>query len=543
MQNGQNNQRSDTGERMRRARQERLEAFPGAFERRFESGEKPSALRERIAAKNSAKAVQGSANSSFKPETEPVTGAEADELHAAREELLNELEQPAEAVTGREMDEKRLEKERKKAEKRAAREEKALRKQIKRDEAKLMRQEAGALKKEQREALEIDATNEHLQQEAERLEAQEAKLEAREAKRQAKLEAREAKEAAKLEEREAREAALLEEREAKQAAKLEEAAIRNDAKERRRELREQQKQERRAQREQQRLEDIESGAAARRKNALFIILALLLVAGFFVFVYFYATVDTISVRGNSRFTPEEIVNLSGLYTGRNIFLYDLDEAKAGVEKNTYIRCKKISRLFPNELLIQVDERKEFAAITASGGTASIIDREGTVLDVGRRGDTEGLITVLGMGSMGQTTGTNIGSDKTALRPWVLLEIFRAAGDRCSEISVIDVSNTASLRIVTANGVTVMLGDSVDVQQKIGYMFKALEKVDPERAPVTLYIYGSGKADISYPTPTPTPEPTPEPTPDPRETPEPDTTAEPDETDAGETELPEATEAP
>ena len=343
-----------------------------------------------------------------------------------------------------------------------------------------------------------------------------------------KAEKRSRREAEKAEKLMQREEEKAERRELREAAKADKAALRGDAKERIREVKAKRRELKREQREKQRIEDIESGAAAKRRNAVFIVLAILMVAGFFVFVYFYATVDTISVRGANRFTPEEIINYSGLYTGKNIFLYDLDEAKANIEKNTYIRVRDISRLFPKELLIEVSERVEFAALIGSGGSASVIDREGVVLDVGRKSGTEDLVQVLGMVTMGQSVGVAIDADKTALRPFVLMEIIRAIGDRSDEILSIDVSNTASLRIVTKSGAAVMLGDSVDVREKVGYMFGALSKLDAVAPGTVIYIHSNGTADISHPTQQPTE--TPAPTEEISETDEPADTAEPGDTD-------------
>ncbi len=530
MQDEQNNRRSETGERMKKARQERLETFPGAFSRRAETGTRPSALREKLAAQRAEAAEQIKPAAYTDRPAKPaaaVTGREADEKAAAKARRLKPKKETP-PVTGREADELREKKERAKAEKQALAERKQLEKQLRAEEKKLKKQEAKSdreanklIKQEVREQEEFARQERLMAETAERLEAKEL----REAERAEKRSRREAEKAEKLMQREEEKA---ERRELREAAKADKAALRGDAKERIREVKAKRRELRREQREKQRIEDIESGAAAKRRNAVFIVLAILMVAGFFVFVYFYATVDTISVRGANRFTPEEIINYSGLYTGKNIFLYDLDEAKANIEKNTYIRVRDISRLFPKELLIEVSERGEFAALIGSGGSASVIDREGVVLDVGRKSGTEDLVQVLGMVTMGQSVGVAIDADKTALRPFVLMEIIRAIGDRSDEILSIDVSNTASLRIVTKSGATVMLGDSVDVSEKVGYMFGALSKLDAVAPGTVIYIHSNGTADISHPTQQPTE--TPAPTEEISETDEPADTAEPGDTD-------------
>ena len=109
------------------------------------------------------------------------------------------------------------------------------------------------------------------------------------------------------------------------------------------------------------------------------------------------------------------------------------------------------------------------------------------------------------------------------------------GERIDKIASIDITNTSSVRLTTKSGVTVMLGDSVDIPEKIERMFSAITKIDPEKtAGATLYINSIGTTDISYTTPSPTaepdktqeplptnvPEPTPEPSFEPGETREP-----------------------
>ncbi len=244
----------------------------------------------------------------------------------------------------------------------------------------------------------------------------------------------------------------------------------------------------------------------RRRSlaAILIVTALVLIGAAFVAFYFVASVDTITVTGNSRFSEQEIVNLSGLYTGRNILLYDLAGARDGIEKNPYIDCIGVRRVLPHTIAIEVREREEFAAITASSGLSCIIDRQGYVLDVSRRGDTSDMLSIRGLASMGFTTGTSIISDRSKLRPYTVMELINCMGDRVDSVEYIDVSNAASVKIGMRSGVTVLFGDSKDVAEKTEYMFRAITKADPDKLSGTvIYINSNGTADIAYPTPQPT----------------------------------------
>lgn len=249
----------------------------------------------------------------------------------------------------------------------------------------------------------------------------------------------------------------------------------------------------------------------RHTVALIVLILILLIAGAFTAFYFLAKVENITVEGNSRFTEQQIINFSGLYTGRNILLYDLAEARDNIEKNPYIDCLGVSRKLPDEIHIKVSEREEFAAIAASGGNYCVISRDGFVLDVSKRDDLDGLIPVYGLGSMGFTTGTSIAADGSRLRPYTLMQIFESLGERSSRIRSIDISNSASVVIETNEGVRVMLGDSIEIPKKIEYMFRAIEKADAARLDGTvIYVNSNGTADIAYPSPSDAPSDTEEP---------------------------------
>lgn len=256
--------------------------------------------------------------------------------------------------------------------------------------------------------------------------------------------------------------------------------------------------------------------------ALVVILALLIVAGIFLLGYYATTVKTIVVEGNSLLTDNQVINLAGLYTGRNIFVYDLGSAMRGIESDPYLKCTGIRRSLPNKLIITVSERKEFAALLLGSSDYCVIDRSGYVLDIGRSEDSvKGLLPIYGLSAMGIRVGMNIDADKGKLRPFTIMEIIESLGDRSGEILSIDVSNTSNVKLVARNGVTVMLGDSVNIPSKIERMFRALPKVDPEKADTAIiYVNSSGTTDLSYPTPAPSAEPSEEPSasPDGGETP-------------------------
>ena len=245
-------------------------------------------------------------------------------------------------------------------------------------------------------------------------------------------------------------------------------------------------------------------AERRRRAALFVLLVILALGAVFALGWYVTTVKTIKVIGLTSQTEDRIITRSGLYTGKNIFTYDLYKAKKNIESDPYIRCESISRSLPSTLLITVSERKEFAAVQ-SGASFCVIDREGVVLALGRSLEScEGLLPVYGLGSMGLKLGDRIDSDGGKLRPYTVMQLIEAIGDRLYMIAAIDISNSSNIRLVTSDGTTVFLGDSVNIPSKVERMFRAMAQVDPFKASTAIiYVNSTGTTDISYPTPEPT----------------------------------------
>ena len=92
-------------------------------------------------------------------------------------------------------------------------------------------------------------------------------------------------------------------------------------------------------------------------------------------------IDTIQVTGQSRYTEQEIVQMSGIEVGENLFLADTATAKQQIEeKLPYIGRAKVSRRLPAKILITVEEAEISGAVEYGGGYA-IVSPEGKVLEI------------------------------------------------------------------------------------------------------------------------------------------------------------------
>ena len=121
----------------------------------------------------------------------------------------------------------------------------------------------------------------------------------------------------------------------------------------------------------------------RRKSHFFLnlFLSLLLLAGlgWFVSSDFFA-IDKISVIHNHNYTKQEIIALSKITTGKNIFWFYFHKGDVSktMEGDSYIDSVKVGIKLPGTVLLDVDERAEMAAVPLDTKFI-LIDNEGYVL--------------------------------------------------------------------------------------------------------------------------------------------------------------------
>lgn len=106
---------------------------------------------------------------------------------------------------------------------------------------------------------------------------------------------------------------------------------------------------------------------------LILIIVLLLLSPVF-------SISKISVENNVRVSSEEIISLSGIKTGENTFKYINFDMIEKIKENPYIEDVKITRKYPDEIVISVTEREpEFCL--KFGESFVYIDNQGYILEI------------------------------------------------------------------------------------------------------------------------------------------------------------------
>lgn len=226
--------------------------------------------------------------------------------------------------------------------------------------------------------------------------------------------------------------------------------------------------------------------------------------------YFVLQVDAIEVKGNTRYTTDQIRHMSGLKNGGQIYLADLDTARQNLEQDPYLDVLSILRVYPNRIRINIQERQEVAAISYQN-LVVIIDKEGYVLSIGNRSDLSGLIRVQGMQVSSYQVNLRLG-ELTDFYSNTLVAILQALDKHSltDQIAYLDISNPLSVHMELVSGLDVLLGQPDGLDEKL----ESLARMMPELERLSLTegtLHLSAKNDPVY---SPPQEQTPDPTPDP-----------------------------
>lgn len=148
----------------------------------------------------------------------------------------------------------------------------------------------------------------------------------------------------------------------------------------------------------------------------------------------------IEVQGQSKFTREQIINLSNIQIGQNIFKINSGQAVRSIQMQAYIESVRIHRKLPNQIVIMVVERKPIGIVNYLGSYI-LIDKKGYVLETVKKPEDKSLIEIKGIDIKKFTLGKLLkeeGSENLNAALNILTLIPK--NDLLLKIDYIDVSN-------------------------------------------------------------------------------------------------------
>ncbi|MEA4971206.1 MAG: FtsQ-type POTRA domain-containing protein [Candidatus Pelethousia sp.] len=202
--------------------------------------------------------------------------------------------------------------------------------------------------------------------------------------------------------------------------------------------------------------------------------AVVLMVGILLILYYWLLIERIEVKGNETLERADVLTAAGINVGEHILLVNTGEAQRKLLENPRIKSARISRVYPDQLVIALVERQPLAAI-AGGGSYAIIDGEGYVLSISP--DTQGLPEVYGMGSAGFQLGERLG-DSEDFNSNILLSMIAALEKAgvLPNMAGLDITQPLSVSLTTLDGYAIHVGQTENLDEKLQNLSLVLAKV-------------------------------------------------------------------
>ena len=207
-------------------------------------------------------------------------------------------------------------------------------------------------------------------------------------------------------------------------------------------------------------------------------------------------IDTIQVTGQSRYTEQEIVQMSGIKVGENLFLADTATAKQQIEeKLPYIGRAKVSRRLPAKILITVEEAEISGAVEYGGGYA-IVSPEGKVLEI-TSAIPEGYSLIEGLDLKSADLGKKIVYEDPEKQE-MFTELAQSLAEHgIAPITRMDLTNLYDIVVEYDGRITMEFGLPSDIDFKVRFAKTILSEPDMAEAQGVLNLADCREEDRAY----------------------------------------------
>lgn len=205
-----------------------------------------------------------------------------------------------------------------------------------------------------------------------------------------------------------------------------------------------------------------------RKKIILLSIILIVVLGLILIKTPYFNIKKVNINNNNVTTKEKIIEENDILN-QNIFLLNTSALKKKILSNPYIKDVKISRKFPDQLTIKVEERN--ATFIVNDGADFYVLNENLVI-MEKKNSEEGLQlpTVTGLNVENRFLGEPMSTDKEKVE--ALKEIGEALNKSKVKVNSIDVSNLNNI-IINKGEVQILLGGTEELEEKLNKMVNIL----------------------------------------------------------------------
>jgi len=203
-----------------------------------------------------------------------------------------------------------------------------------------------------------------------------------------------------------------------------------------------------------------------------IIFAIVILAIILIFVSGIFNISEIIIEGNDKISNEQIISISQIQKGSNVFSISKKNIEKNLQQNSYINNSVIKRILPNKIKIYINERQAEYAVEYANGYF-YIDSDGHMLEISN--NEQNLPIIIGMNS--EFIENDVLNNEDLKKLNMILKIMKTAKNNELDnlISKIDVSNEENYIIyLDTQGKVAYLGNGNDLNTRFLYI-KAILK--------------------------------------------------------------------
>lgn len=232
--------------------------------------------------------------------------------------------------------------------------------------------------------------------------------------------------------------------------------------------------------------------ARRKRKAIFRLLrwttliCMIIGGGIFFLLSPIFNIKTISVKGNSKISSDEIISLSSIEIEQNTFQYRVHDIEEAIKKNAYMEKVKVNRKFPDTIEITVSEREATYQLPIANAYA-YIDNQGYILEISDK--EENIPLIIGITTQQENIQPGNRLDTEDLKKLNdVLKIMESANsnEMMKLITKIDITDSEDyiLRLEEKKK-TVHLGDVSNLSTKMLWIIKFNE--EEENTPGEIFL--------------------------------------------------------
>jgi cell division protein FtsQ len=157
----------------------------------------------------------------------------------------------------------------------------------------------------------------------------------------------------------------------------------------------------------------------------------------------------VDIKGVKQVGEAELREISGVFTGRNIFQVDLETAARRVRANPWVKDVRIYRHLPNRISMDIVERTAFALLDIGAGRY-VMDNDGVVIErIMNNNASTWQLPVVAVRDCRARPGEQVTSEVMADAMMLITEIAERGGWPLNEVTV-RAGSSESLSIVYAD---------------------------------------------------------------------------------------------